>query len=114
MAFKSRSNTVASQARTTTGNSGPIGITEVGGQLTVFCDVTATSGTPSMALTVEWSHDGATFFKADTADAFTAITAVGSVCKIFTVKAPYYRVVWTITGGTPSLTFALHEYVSSL
>jgi hypothetical protein len=114
VAFKLKTGTVASAARTTTGQSAAIPIAELGGQLSVFVDVTAISGTPNMVISVEWSHDGVTFFKGDPADQMTAITAVGSAVKVFTVKAPQYRIVWTISGGTPSLTFQTHEYVTSL
>jgi hypothetical protein len=103
---------VASAARTTTGNSSAL---ELGGGdfLNLLVSVTAVAGTPSMTLSVEWSHDGGTTFAAgDPADAFTAITTAVARAKQFTVKGPHYRLVWTITGGTPSLTFSVREYVS--
>lgn len=34
--------------------------------------------------------------------------ATGAKVKQFTIKAPYYRVVWTIAGTTPSYTFTIH------
>lgn len=78
--------------------------------LNVTANVTAVSGTtPSMTLSMQWSDDsGTTWFNADPADAFTAITATGQVVKQFTIKAPAFRVKWTITGTTPSFTFALN------
>lgn len=82
--------------------------------LTVLLNVTAVSGTsPSMTVNVEWSHDGATWFKADPADTFTAITAAGSVCKQFNVKGLYARLNCTISGTTPSFTFAAYSVIGS-
>jgi len=100
----------ASAARTTTGQSGAI--QSQGQQVSLEVDVTAASGTtPNLALSVEWSDDnGTTWFQADPADVFTALTAAGKRVKEFDVKAPYFRVVWTITGTTPSFTFAVDAY----
>lgn len=100
---------VASAARTTNGNSG-LQVTPSApslGQISVLLNVTATSGTPNLVLSVEWSQDGTNFAPAETADAFTAVTATGAKVKTFTVKAKFYRVVWVITGTTPSLTFTV-------
>lgn len=104
---------VTSAARTATGNSAAIASGDTGAFLNLLADVTAVSGTsPSMTLTVEWSHDGTAFAQGDTADTFTAITAAAKKVKQFAVKAPYYRVVWTITGTTPSFTFSVSQYVT--
>ncbi len=74
----------------------------------LLVNVTAVSGTtPSMALTVEWSNDGSVWYKSDPPDAFTAITAVGTAVKQFVAKAHQFRVVWALTGTTPSFTFAV-------
>jgi len=115
MARQSPATVVPSAARTTTGNGSGFGVPQGGfetpaTQLAVFVDVTATSGTPSMTLSVEWSHDGTTWFVADPADAFTAITATGKKVKVFTQKGPFARLAWAITGGTPSLTFSATIY----
>ena len=103
---------VTSAARTATGNSVGIGCDSA--VLTVLLDVTAVSGTtPSMTVSVEWSTDGGTTFcAAETADAFTAITATTKVCKQFRAKSNYYRIVWTITGTTPSFTFSAREFTT--
>jgi hypothetical protein len=73
---------------------------------------TAASGTtPSMTLSVEWSPDaGTTWCAADAADTFTAITTTTNLAKRFAVKSNTYRIVWTITGTTPSFTFSVREY----
>lgn len=111
MAYKAR-NTVTSAAKTTTGNSGALTL-DPGATLQVFLDVTAVSGTtPTLDVTVEWSHDGASFFPAQPPDSFTQVTAVSKAVKNIPVKAPFYRVVWTIGGTTPSFTFAINEYVT--
>lgn len=100
------SNVVASAARTTSGNSSAIGMPERT-SVNLAVTVSAVSGTtPNMALTVEWSNDGTNWFKSDPADTFTALTATGNVVKNLVVKGAYARLVWALTGTTPSFTFA--------
>lgn len=106
---------VASAARTTTGQSaaitpGGVAAPRAADRVAIAVDVTAASGTtPSMALSVEWSHNGTTWFAADPADTFTAITAATKVVKLFDVKGVMYRLVWAVTGTTPSFTFSASE-----
>ncbi len=97
---------LASAARTATGQSTAFAVG--GGEtLAVLVDVTAVAGTsPSMTVNVEWSHDGASWFVSDPADAFTAITAAGKTVKSFTVKGLVARLNYTIAGTGPSFTFA--------
>jgi hypothetical protein len=106
---------VTSAARTATGNSPAIALGDRGSTLHTILDVTAVSGTtPSMTLTVEWSHDGVNFAALEgTPDGFTAVTAVGRKAKSLPVRGPFYRFVWTITGTTPSFTFAVSTYVTN-
>ena len=100
-------NVAPSAARTTSGNSGYLQ-TPPGSGLSVMVNVTAVSGTtPSMLLTVEWTNDGINFASADPADTFTAITTAVNKVARFTQKGVGYRVVWTVTGTTPSLTFSI-------
>ena len=74
--------------------------------VSILVAVSAVSGTtPSCTFTVEWSNDGVNFAQGDTADTFTAITAIGNKVKDFAIKGVYCRLVWTITGTTPSFTF---------
>lgn len=102
---------VPSAARTTDGNSGLFGVDER--DLHVFVDVTAVSGTsPTLDLEIEWSHDGSTFGGAETPDTLAQITAVTAVVKSFPVKAPSYRLKWTVGGSAPSFTFSAHEYTT--
>lgn len=104
----------ASAARTATGNSGAQTLLDKGAMLDVLVDVTAVSGTtPSMTVSVEWSQDGGTTFaQADPADQFTALTAAATKAKNFVIKGNAYRVVWTISGTTPSFTFSVRTYVT--
>jgi hypothetical protein len=101
-------NAVPSAARTATGNSGALRV--YGDKINLLVDVTTVSGTtPSMTLTVEWSHDGTTWFPAATPDTLGAAITAG-VKRVHTVdvKGAFARVVWTISGTTPSFTFAIH------
>lgn len=99
---------VASAARTATGNSGPRAAK--GFKLGVVIHVTAVSGsTPSLTPTIEWSHDGTNFGAAQPADSMTAITTAGTHAKQFDVKGRFFRLVWTISGTTPSFTFSAGE-----
>ena len=101
----------SSSAKTATGNSGalrtPVGSTS----LAILVEVTASGGTtPSMTLSVEWSHNGTTFASSDPADQFTAITGSPTKVKRFDVKGDFFRVVWTITGTNPTFTFSATAY----
>jgi hypothetical protein len=114
MAFDDPVTVVASAARTATGNSDLIKSEDLGETVALLADVTAVSGTtPSMTLSVEWSNDGTNWATPETADAFAAITAAAKKVKTFERKAAFNRVVWTITGTTPSFTFSVWEYVAT-
>lgn len=109
--YESPTIVVASAARTATGNSGALqcGSTPIVSLLVATTSVSGT--TPSMTLSVEWSPDGGTTWcAADTADSFTAITTTTNLVKRFAAKSNVYRIVWTITGTTPSFTFSVREY----
>jgi len=112
MAYEDGSVVVAPAPRTATGNSGAIPCPK-GLNLAVGVTVTAVSGTtPSLTLSVEWSHDGTNFYVIDgAADTFTAVTAAATPIKVFAIKGPFWRLVWTITGTTPSFTIAATRYV---
>lgn len=101
----------ASGAKTATGNGTAQGAPS-GSRLAVALDVTAVSGTsPTMTVSVQWSHDGSTWHDGDAADAFTTITAAAKKVKMFDQKAPFYRLLWTIGGTTPSFTFSARSFV---
>lgn len=100
-------NAVASAARTTTGNSTLLPAYGPAQQLRVFIDVTAVTGTtPSLVISVEDSPDGTKWYPVA---ANAAITAAGQYAFNITSEfADRIRIKWTITGTTPSFTFAVH------
>jgi hypothetical protein len=104
---------VASAARTTTGNSAALTPGHVGESLALLLDITAVAGTPNLVLSVEWSNDATNWAVPEVADAFAAVTTAVKRVKVFERKAMFYRVVWTITGTTPSFTFSVWEYLSA-
>lgn len=103
------SSVAASAARTANGVSSRALVN--GRTVAVQVDVTVVSGTtPSLAVTLEWSNDGNTWYTGDPADAMTAITAVSSKAKSFEARGSYVRAAWAITGTTPSFTFTVSIY----
>lgn len=110
---KTTATVLASAARTVTGQSGAFAVGD-GETVSVLVDVTAVSGTsPSLTVNVEWSNDGANWFVADPADAFTAVTAADKKAKSFSVKGLMARLNYTISGTTPSFTFAAHAVTTN-
>lgn len=111
MAYEDVGLFVASADRAASGNSGAI---PLGKSLNVgiLIDVTAHSGTtPTVDFTVEWSMDGVGFSVAQPADSFTQFTTVDTkAVKLFAVKAPFLRLVWTFGGTTPHYTFTATRY----
>lgn len=111
MAYEDVNQFVLSADRSTSSNSGAIGL---GKSLNVgvMVEVTAHSGTtPTLDLSVEWSMDGTNFAPAQAADSFTQITTTDQrVIKLFAVKAPFFRLVWTLGGTTPHYTFSASRY----
>jgi hypothetical protein len=77
-----------------------------GDKLGVSVAVTAiTAG--SLDVTVEWSPDGTTFGPADTTpDALVQFTTAVAASKSFDVKAPYFRLKYTIVTGPVTFTAA--------
>jgi hypothetical protein len=114
VAYDTPTIVVPSAARVANGNSGVINPAEAGESISLEVDVTTLSGTPNLAITVEWSDDGVNFAQGDIPDSFVAITTSPlSKVKQFERKGLFYRVVWVITGGTPSITFSVTEYVTA-
>ena len=96
------------QVATATGQSGTFNTS--GPHLDLEIVVTAVSGTsPSCTFSVQFSEDG-TDWAAPASNSFTAITAAGNAAMQFTALAPYWRLVWTITGTSPSFTFNVYQY----
>ena len=107
------STIVASATETASGNSGSLAIFDrIGLSLHLLVDITATSGTPTLNLTIEWSNDGSKFVVPQGVDSFSELSTTGGAIKAFTIKAPFYRIVWVIAGGSPSLTFSIDEYTT--
>lgn len=100
---------VASAARTTSGDSGTLAGWGAATSLRVQLDVTAASGTsPSVTVLVEDTLDGTNW---NTVGTFAAKTAAGrEVINITGLFSDRLRVRWTITGTTPSFTFAVVAY----
>ena len=89
-----------------TGNSGPV--KAMSQTIGVSIAVTATAGTgETMDISIEWSPDGVNFAAPDgSTDTMTQfIAGAATASKSFAVIAPYYRVLWTLGGATPSFTF---------
>jgi hypothetical protein len=112
MSFTVARSLLSSGSRTVTGQGSSVPVPEASSQIAVMVKVTSVSGTtPSMTCTVQWSQDnGATFADADPADAFTPLTVTGNVVKSFPARGEHFRLVWTITGTTPSFTFSATAY----
>lgn len=84
-----------------------------GANIAVLLDLSSVTGTtPSYTVEVQWSNDNITYYSASTPDTFTAITATGNALKTFTVKAPYARLKYTVTGTTPSAVIKATAYVT--
>jgi hypothetical protein len=97
-------------ARTTSGNQS-VAVDDLGNNVCVQVNVTAASGTtPTLDISLEWSMDGTIWTPAATPDNFTQFTGVAGFVKTFVTKGPFYRIVYTIGGTTPSFTFAVRSY----
>jgi hypothetical protein len=102
---------VPSAARTTSGQATGVIGGDTGDNFSLQLIVTAASGTtPTLDVTVQWSMDGSTWSPAETPDIFSQVTATTSKVKVFPVKAPNYRISYTIGGTTPSFTFTVLGY----
>jgi hypothetical protein len=80
---------------------------ELGDQDTIRLDLTTTAvtgTTPSMTVTIETSKDNATW---STVAAFSAVTTVTSVRKVFSGCDRFVRANCAISGTTPSFTFTV-------
>jgi len=84
------------------------------GVLNVEVDLTALTGgtTPSVTITVQWSHLGTTWADAAPVDGFAAISAAKSVVQQFAIKGTFVRVNWTSTGVPTSVTFGVTGYLT--
>ena len=71
--------------------------------------VTVNAGSPTVDVTLEWSNDGGgTWSEPETPDAFTQITATGSVVGRYTAKGGQMRPVAAVAGTTPDVDISVH------
>lgn len=82
--------------------------------LSVNIVATAVGGTtPSLAAELQWSNDGVNFASASgSPDTLVAITANGNQAKNFLTKGAFARLVYTVTGTTPTFTLSSTAYLS--
>lgn len=101
-------NPISGQTVTASGQSAALNAS--GQHLDIEIEVTAASGTtPSVTFSVQWSEDGTNFAAPQTAQSFSAITAAGNAIAQFPALGPYWRLVWTVSGTTPSFTFSVYQ-----
>lgn len=99
----------ANGAVTATGNGTAVqvGAVPAGKKLIVTLHVTAASGTPNLTVAVQSDNAGG-FASPTTVGTFTAMTGVGS--QVLVIDGPitdnYFRLSYTMSGGTPSMTIA--------
>ena len=91
----------AAGAATTT--SGPIANAGSATDVILMVHVSATSGTPTLAVSLEQSDDNSTY-TAVTGSSITSLTAAGNGMANARVTKQYVRVTSTISGGSPSVT----------
>ncbi len=102
---------VASAARTTNGDSGSWWGFGAARSLRLQFDATATVGTPTLTFFIEDSLDGVNWNSLTPTPALSVVSAVNrQVVNFEGVFADYIRIRWTITGTTPSVTFAVLAY----
>lgn len=99
---------------TSTGTAIQVGAVPTGKKLIVTLHATAASGTPNLTVAVQ-SDNGVGFATPATVGTFTAMTAIGS--RVLVVDGPitddYFRLSYTMSGGTPSMTIAAAIAISA-
>lgn len=80
--------------------------------LAVQVSISAVSGiAPSAKFRIQWSFDNIVWSDANPPDDIGTATAPVTAIQRFPVKAPYWRLVVTITGTNPSFTCTANAYV---
>ena len=96
---------LASTARGSgTYTSGPVSVAGSAADALVLVHVTAASGTPSLAVSLEQSADGSTWTAVGGSSA-PALTAIGNAMSNAQVTGNFVRVTATVSGTTPNMTF---------
>ncbi len=80
--------------------------------MAVQISISAVSGTaPSATFKIQWSFDNIVWSDANPGDVIGTASAPVTAVQRFNVKAPYWRLVSTITGTNPSFTCTANAYV---
>jgi hypothetical protein len=95
----------ASAARTTSSNSGAIGVVENFDEMLVCLEVSAASAADTLDLAYQVSPDGGATWITHTA--FAQVTAAGTALLKLENLGTLGRIAWTIGGASPSFTFAV-------
>lgn len=96
---------LASGAQTVSGTADIAALAEGFAEMNIYIAVTAVSGTPSMVVTYQCSHDGVAYFDHTSGAALTV--AANQLIKIPDNMGKFGRISYAISGGTPSLTFSV-------
>lgn len=100
-----------SAARTAgTFTSGPVAPPGAVTSVLMAVHASATSGTPTLDVSLEQSADGSSW-SAVTGSAATQLTAAGNRATSARITANYVRVTSTVAGTTPSVTYEVVLYV---
>jgi hypothetical protein len=82
--------------------------------LLLLVNVTAISGTPSMTITLEAKDEDGAYFALYTSAAISTVSklaaSIGAALLTNTLLSSVFRLTFTISGGTPSLTFTVGVY----
>jgi len=97
----------ASAATTVTGTGLVVPVQAAGGSLAVFLDVTVDDITTA-DFDIQWSLDGANFWELASQDSMTQATGITTEAKIFTIKGPFCRVAYTLTGTSVTWSMVGH------
>ncbi len=101
----STAGAVASAARTTTGNGAPFDTDNVDNVNASLVISAASGSTPSLTLNLETTADGTNYYVVGSFPAQTTTSA--GIARVIGPLGALSRWAWTISGTTPSFTFAV-------
>lgn len=90
--------------------SGPVANAGTAADVVLLVHVTATSGTPTLNVSLEGSADG-TSWAAITGSGIAQLTAAGNAVAFAAITTNYVRATATVAGTTPSVTFRVAALV---